>query len=1474
MSEMINASVTAVNEAGRVFYEYAAGMFLQTAVLVAVLLCVDRLLRKRVRATVRYWIWMLVFVKLLLPPSLSVPTGIGYWLDRGDTPAVSTAAPEVVGAARSPVPAKAEPLAAMPVIQPAESVPTVSEPSDSVTADLESLTWQGGVFLFWIAGVLVLAGLVVQRWRFVRGLISRSEPASDEWADVLDECRRRMNVRGVVSLRSLPDACSPAVCGLLRPTILAPRALLDRLPPEGLQAVLIHELAHVKRGDLWINSLQTILQAAYFYNPLVWLASAIVRRVREQAVDEMAIVALGAEARSYGNTLIDIAEMTFLRPSPALRLIGVAESRKSLEGRIRHMMTRPIPKSAKVGVIGVLFVAAVGVLLLPMARAQNRTDPGSPNGDYKILLLDNRDPKSRDKDAYDDRLYLMDSKGRIEGAVTGFNIDETFGGSHVLAVDEKRRTLWVVENVGSRLWHFDLAEGKLLHQVPLPRVRAAAVDAATGNVWTVSGDQVGDERPLRVVSPAGQLAATYPIGGYDIAYSDRDDCFWVVGKRVTKIGKDGKVLFQLADEVSWLAPCVSVDQTTGAAWVVVRDNPSVAGSKPELLAVDKNGRLQQRIDLGDLIPFSVAVDSDNGIVWVGCRGTTLRYTTQGEKLKSARFADGFSIVPGASRNSVVAASNFNLAWATVADTGRVDMGFPPIDVQRDLLSSSQKWVAKVSWAGAKLQSSPELARLTLDKDAHLKLADHPESAKRLTALGQAVLMYANDYGDKLPDAVEYLRSYVDEADVRWFLDNVEYLGKGRNVADRPDLVVAYDKSVLRKGEGTLVLYLDSRVAFEGPHKLDTLGIVMPPAATGPDDQEQVARAKSAQRLTALGQAALVFATQHQNWLPDRIEDLPDDPELDKAWLRQNVVYLGAGMKTHNEPDSPVAYDKTLLPNGGGANVLYLDTRVVFEGPDLFGTLGSRREEVERHIVPNYLRELAIAANRYAGDHGGSFSRDMSALKTYMGDEDRFAVVAAKAEYLAGGAKADQIGPKADSTPLAYWKTGPATVGSTAVVFFDTHVQFVLNERLAEFGITAPGSAATGPEDREQAAREKSAETLRSLIRAALIWSNEHDDRLPDSVANLEDELDPADKEWLSKNAAYLGKGLSAADAADRVVAYDKTLLTKGNGTNVLYLDSHVAFEKPGKLETLGITASGFATVQESRETRTFRSYEVNRRVVDFPAGENFSTPEAAYATINRMDRGDPSAWRRVSVARSANRFAADSEHVKIVDPEWTKVLANARIRGVLVWNMTKAAVIAELSLGSSSKKIVEPFDVRYLELEKGRWLNMGNDRFASIEAAETKFRNWIQRETEQAAAMRDPLAHAGEIQAAAVQLFDRLRAADYAQILSYYHDGKWDDDGWKKFPTLGLYTVATDYPSFALWCATHFKDNPIVSVHLGDVFISDALVADKTGRPTVPYKVTLEDGSVLAGNLPFYLSQGKWIGLEGIDWHLWANGTK
>jgi bla regulator protein BlaR1 len=223
------------------------------------------------------------------------------------------------------------------------------------------------VFLGWLAGVLILLAVFVQRVYFVRGLIAQGKPANGQIVEVLKECRSQIGIHRNVELRLTGNTISPAVCGLFKPVILMPATLLEKLSREKLKAVLIHELAHIKRADIWMNLLQTVLQIVYFYNPLVWIANAMVRRVREQAVDEMVLVALGPETKSYSNVLIDIAEMVFCKPGFGLRLVGVVESKKALERRIKHMLNRDVPKSSKLGILGLFAIVVIGVIILPMA---------------------------------------------------------------------------------------------------------------------------------------------------------------------------------------------------------------------------------------------------------------------------------------------------------------------------------------------------------------------------------------------------------------------------------------------------------------------------------------------------------------------------------------------------------------------------------------------------------------------------------------------------------------------------------------------------------------------------------------------------------------------------------------------------------------------------------------------------------------------------------------------------------------------------------------------------------------------------------------------------------------------------------------------------------------------------------------------------------------------------------------------------
>ena len=94
-----------------------------------------------------------------------------------------------------------------------------------------------------------------------------------------------------------------------------------------MRAVLLHELIHLRRRDVWVNFLQALLQIFYWWHPLVWLANARIRRVREEAVDDAVMLALRDEAEAYAPTLLEVAKLALNRPLASLgsgRYFGIA----------------------------------------------------------------------------------------------------------------------------------------------------------------------------------------------------------------------------------------------------------------------------------------------------------------------------------------------------------------------------------------------------------------------------------------------------------------------------------------------------------------------------------------------------------------------------------------------------------------------------------------------------------------------------------------------------------------------------------------------------------------------------------------------------------------------------------------------------------------------------------------------------------------------------------------------------------------------------------------------------------------------------------------------------------------------------------------------------------------------------------------------------------------------------------------------
>jgi len=379
----MDAVLEQINSSGKAFIDFALPMLIQSSVLNVVLLGLDLILRKRIRAVFRYWIWMIVLVKLMLPTTLALPTSPAYWFSDGLHSLLAsklfTAEPSeaISSAARMPPESSGWPKGNMGASSrekaDLQTGPVPSVRADGVTTPALSaslVTWQGYVLLAWLASVVLMMTLLMQRALFVRSLVAQSEEASEAMIGILQRARRQMQINTRIGLRLSQAATSPSVCGIVRPTILIPQSLPGKMALQDFKAILLHELAHIKRGDLWVSCIQTIVQILYVYHPLLWVANAMIRKVREQAADEMVLVALGEEADDYPKTLLDVSRLTFGSPALSLRFIGVAESKKALHRRIKHMLTRPVPKSARVGALGTIIILVVAAILLPMARAE------------------------------------------------------------------------------------------------------------------------------------------------------------------------------------------------------------------------------------------------------------------------------------------------------------------------------------------------------------------------------------------------------------------------------------------------------------------------------------------------------------------------------------------------------------------------------------------------------------------------------------------------------------------------------------------------------------------------------------------------------------------------------------------------------------------------------------------------------------------------------------------------------------------------------------------------------------------------------------------------------------------------------------------------------------------------------------------------------------------------------------------------
>lgn len=149
------------------------------------------------------------------------------------------------------------------------------------------------VLLFWSLGICFMSIRLLGGWTMVmKKIVKRSEPLASDWQERMRSWVQKLGISPRVRLAGSQHIDSPLVFGWVRPVVLFPLATINGMSVENLEALLVHELIHIRRHDYLINLLQSVVEVLLFFHPAIWWMSSRIREEREYCCDDEVVVQL------------------------------------------------------------------------------------------------------------------------------------------------------------------------------------------------------------------------------------------------------------------------------------------------------------------------------------------------------------------------------------------------------------------------------------------------------------------------------------------------------------------------------------------------------------------------------------------------------------------------------------------------------------------------------------------------------------------------------------------------------------------------------------------------------------------------------------------------------------------------------------------------------------------------------------------------------------------------------------------------------------------------------------------------------------------------------------------------------------------------------------------------------------------------------------------------------------------------------
>jgi beta-lactamase regulating signal transducer with metallopeptidase domain len=557
-----------------------------------------------VHALTRFWrnpqfahaLWVLVLLKLVTPPLVSVPFP-AWFLTENSRPAAPGSARDLsaapLGSGHIP---RDEPPSTAISTNTSNSIggwgTFVVVPALEAPHGIRQWNWCDWLLGVWGAGSFFVAGVGINRVRRFARLVAATSLADDAIQCEATELARNLGMRSSPLVRIVHGAIPPVVWSVgLKTEILLPAALLGHLGREERRTILVHELAHVRRLDHWVRWLEALVVVLYWWNPVVWLVRRELNHVEERCCDAWVVWLAPESRRTYAGAILQTIE--FLGAAQARLPVGASGMARNFPLKIRMAAILADSQAHRLSWPLRLAVVAAGLVALPLSAG-----PSSPvDSPLWPRRLPVARPNATSGSDADSRAQRVPATSAVE--IASFEGDNISGAAAAPAPAQGRDDAapvlrgrlfargfwWRSDRIGGKMAiaSIDPATGDWKPLVENSDSFSVTPDGETiffskdGALW--NGDARKNENPGKVFAEAGRVVFA-PDGKSMLVTTwkrkaDKPEEYETI---VWKMGIDGTSAVPIVDLAAWGSIC---DWSSDGQWLLAEKDLSIRLVRPD-----------------------------------------------------------------------------------------------------------------------------------------------------------------------------------------------------------------------------------------------------------------------------------------------------------------------------------------------------------------------------------------------------------------------------------------------------------------------------------------------------------------------------------------------------------------------------------------------------------------------------------------------------------------------------------------------------------------------------------------------------------------------------------------------------------------------------------------------------------------------------------------------------------------------------